>query len=198
MLVNNNNPAQQINAAEEVNIKKTISKTDAKVSKLAKGFFASIGACIAAPFKFIARIMKSGFTALINLCKKENKNNPVVEKKSETPSAPAEPVKQVAHQEVQTEAEPVKQVADQEVQAEVETVDQEVQAEAEVVVEGEVENNHEEERFNSFSTFVGTALLGAAFIPMTVNTFTAPYKGDSFVNLSLPMCYPNESLAFGK
>lgn len=73
MTVNNNNPAQQINLVQEASIEKTISNTDAKVSKLAKGFFASIGACIAAPFKFIARVIKSGFMALINLCKEKTK-----------------------------------------------------------------------------------------------------------------------------
>jgi hypothetical protein len=180
MLVNNNNPAQQINAAEEVNIKKTISKTDAKVSKLAKGFFASIGACIAAPFKFIARIMKSGFLALISLFKKENKNNPSAEKKGETPSAPAaEPAKKLVDKEVQTDT----QVAEQAVQVDTQEVEQAVQ------------DNQDYERLNSLAALVG---LAGIFIPMTVDTFTAPYKGDSFVNLSLPMCYPNESLAFGK
>ena len=191
MLVNNNNPAQQINAAEEVNIKKTISKTDAKVSKLAKGFFASIGACIAAPFKFIARIMKSGFLALISLFKKENKNNPSAEKKGETPSAPAaEPAKKLVDKEVQTDT----QVAEQAVQTDTQVAEQAVQVDTQEV-EQAVQDNQDYERLNSLAALVG---LAGIFIPMTVNTFTAPYKGDSFVNLSLPMCYPNESLAFGK
>ena len=75
MSVNNNRV--QSPSVPMINVtfnKATISSADEKVSKVAKGFFAQIGACIAAPFKFIARVIKSGFMALINLCKRENKN----------------------------------------------------------------------------------------------------------------------------
>jgi peptidyl-tRNA hydrolase len=85
MTIINDSPLQ-VNKTIEITEVAPLSKTEAKVSKTAKGFFLRIGACIAAPFKFIARIMKSGFLALINLYKKENKNSPVDEKEKETQS----------------------------------------------------------------------------------------------------------------
>lgn len=93
-----NDSPLQVNKTIEITEVSPLSKTEAKVSKAAKGFFLRIGACIAAPFKFIARIMKSGFLALINLSKKENKNSPVHEKEKETQSKTVDKAEESADQ----------------------------------------------------------------------------------------------------
>jgi hypothetical protein len=163
MLVNNNNPVQEITAVEKVS-KKTISQTDAKVSRIAKSIFASIGALITAPFKFCAKVIKSGFAALISLFKKENKNNPTEEKKQATPSAPAD--------------EPAKKAIEQEDQDDVQVVEQEVQDDVQVVKQ-EVQDNSDYERLNSFAAFVA---MTAIVITVINSMATAFYKEDPFDN----------------
>jgi hypothetical protein len=177
MLVNNNSPVQEIIAVEETSKKTTISKTDAKVSRIAKSFFASIGAFIAAPFKFCAKVIKSGFVALISLFKKENKNNPTEEKKEATPSALAdEPAKKAIEQEDQDDV----QVVEQEDEGDVQVVEQEDQADTEVAEE-DVQDKSDYERLNSFAAFVG---ITSTFIPVICSMFTSSANTTANNNLN--------------